>query len=432
MCIKKLFILIIALGACIHASATSAGNSDNATIYYQSGDTLIVRDTKGYLYTMLSSGNLAVAPGGAYTGDIVIPETIIVNGELHKVTTVKREAFYKRPEATNIGTITSITLPASVTLVGADAFRNNASLKTVNYDKNTRIEVRSFWGCPKLKLELLEPQYAFTGYFDFETNNKNTRINALSTYYYLTEQPNDTIAQYQWAMHKHNHNGIRFKEWVNMDNELAQASYTFSEKYIRGGVFNLIDKSNAEVMFKGRQYSGIPVLLADNSFVGTHEFPIYSRWLFGEEETNASEEFKMAMAKKYKKKVKYCYEVGKLAYTQSTEQLIITEFEITNHKAQYVLSWVKDGKEVCSYTESTKTDPESEKLGWGIWNVDDDGNYGIPQLMTVARSEDGSIELFLYHGAPESLNFSHLVQQGNTFVEVGGDQWYNWVDAPID
>lgn len=389
-----------------------------------------ITDANGYVYTMQSNGTLAVAPGGNYTGNIVIPETVSYGGNSYKVTTVRRETFYKRPEATNIGTITSITLPESVTLVGTDAFRDNPSLTSVKYGKNTRIEVRSFWGCPKLKITPLEPVFAFTGPFDVEYGTKYQMIDALSQFYVPVDKEEKEITGYQWAVHKHNHNGIRFQKWNNIDSEKAIPCYCWDTDFVRCGLFGLLDKSNAETMFKGYMHPSVHVLLADNSFVATHEFPIYSRWVSGEEEKSMPDAFKQAMAKRFGRKIKYSYEIAKLAYTSVDEQLVITEFEVKNHVAMYVLTWLRDGKEVCSYAQTTEIESEFEDSS--VWNVDDDGNYGIPALLSIARDEQGNVELFLCHDAPESMNFSHLVQKGDKFIKTGDDQWYIWIDPPVE
>lgn len=407
----------------------SSGETASATLHYQSADTTVIRDAKGYFYSVLKNGELAVAPGGAYAGDIVIPENVTYEGKSYKVTTVRREAFYKRPGASNIGTITSITLPSTVKLVGADAFRGNAMLSTLNCSKDTRIEVRSFWGCPKLKIERHRPVYAFTEPNDADEASADELAYELSTYYVPTENVDKTLASYQWAFHKYLHNGIRFTEWTNMENERAMACYSWNPDYIKAAKFNLIDKSNVETMFKGNMIPGRLVVLADNSYVATHEFPMFSRWMMGEKEKSAPEAFKQAMAKKYGRKVKYSYEVGKLLYT-TNEQLVITEFAIANKSALYVLSWLKDGKEVCSYTCNRIVESEGDVSD--VWNLGDDGNYGIPKLLIVARDEKGNIELFLYHGAEESFNFTHLVQKGDKLVQEGGEQWYNWIDVPTD
>lgn len=381
----------------------------------------ILHDANDYFYEILNDREVGVVKGGAYMGDIVIPENIICEGKTYKVTTVRREAFYKTADAHNIGNITSITLPASVTLIGADAFRNNRSLHTVNYNPKARIEVRSFWGCPKLKINKNEPKYAFTGFYDREGAAKGERIEAMSTFYLPYENADDVVASYQWAIHKYNHNGIFFRKWVNMDKQDAMACFSVETSKVRGGIFYLLSERNVETMFKGNMYPCAQVVLADNSYVATHEFLIFSRWVFGEKETPAPADFKRAMAAKYGKKVKYSYEVGKIANTN--EKLIITEFAIKNKKAHVVFSWLKNGKEVCSYALTQDVQGDEDQ---SVWNVDDDGNYGIPELLSVARDEHGNIELFLHHPAPESRNFDHLVQQGNKFVKVGGDNWYVW------
>lgn len=381
----------------------------------------ILRDPNDYFYEILNAKEVGVVKGGAYMGDVIIPENIICEGKTYKVTTVRREAFYKNAEAHNISDITSITLPPSVTLIGADAFRNNRLLKTVSYNPKARIEVRAFWGCPNLKIVKNEPKYAFTDFYDSETASKSKRTEAMSTFYLPYENPNDTVASYQWAIHKYNHNGIFFREWANMDNEDAMACFSIETSKVRGGIFYLLDDNNVETMFKDNMNPLVQVVLADNSYVATHEFLVFSRWMFGEKETPAPADFKQSIAAKYGKKVKYSYEVGRVANTN--EKLIITEFVVKNKKAQVVLSWLKNGKEVCSYTMTQEVEGDTNQ---SVWNVDDDGNYGIPELLSVARDEQGNIELFLHHPAPESRNFCHLVQKGNKFVNVGEDSWYVW------
>lgn len=381
----------------------------------------ILRDPNDYFYEILNAKEVGVVKGGAYTGDVVIPENIICGGKTYKVTTVRREAFYKNADAHNIGNITSITLPASVTLIGADAFRNNRSLRTVSCNPKARIEVRSFWGCPNLKVEKNEPKYAFTDFYDSEGCSQKQRTDAMSTFYLPYENPDDVVASYQWAIHKYNHNGIFFREWTNMNNEDAMACFSVVTSKVRGGIFYLLDGNNVETMFKGNMNPLVQVVLADNSYVATHEFLVFSRWMFGEKETPAPADFKQSIAAKYGKKVKYSYEVGRVANTN--EKLIITEFVVKNKKAQVVLSWLKNGKEVCSYTMTQEVEGDTNQ---SVWNVDDDGNYGIPELLSVARDEQGNIELFLHHPAPESRNFCHLVQKGNKFVNVGEDSWYVW------
>jgi len=412
----------IEVGGNSSLSAPTAKNE--ASVVYESRDTLIIKDKKGYYYAVLNNGNLAVAPGGNYNGDIVIPEMVYFNGQNRFVTTVRRGAFYKKEDATNIGNITSISLPESVQLIGSDAFRGNKSLTKVTYSPTARIETRSFFGCPNLKLEAIEPTFAFTqpGLCDKENINN----------IYLPLQEKDAnVEKYRWAFFKYNHNSIVYNRWNNQSEE-AMECYCSNPKYIRGALYNFQDPTCIDNMFKGylnKEYYSFTLMLADNGFVGTHDFLMYSRWVWGEDQISAPKAFRQLMETKYGRKAKYCCECAKLLYS-TNEQLIITEFEITNHEAMYVLSWIKDGKEVCSYECKQKTDPEYEDFS--VWNVDDDGSYGIPNVLNIARDEKGNIELFILHSAPESMNFSHYKQQGKKLVEVSHEQWYVWVDCPYE
>lgn len=406
--------------------SSADANAVDATFHTQKGDTIILKDNKGYFYQITSANQVGVAPGGAYSGVVVIPSAIRYEGQTYTVKTVRREAMWKKPGANNIGTIISVVLPESVTLVGADAFRDNPSLSEVHYGDNTRIEVRSFWGCPKLRLESYPIKYSYTEPFYSEDSNPNF----FTHMYYPVDSADVTVLDYQWAIFKHQHNGMTFDKWINMAKEQAMACYCWNLDAVKAGVFKLNDPKQASTMFKGNLRTDQIVLLAHNNYVATHEFLMFSRHNFGEDEVNMPQTFSQAMAKKYGRKVKYSMEVAKLLYTKPLEQLAITEFQITNHEAMVVLSWVKDGKEVCSYEIKQQTDPEYEE--YSVWNVDDDGTYGIPVVVSITRDEKGNIELFLNHPAPESTNLSRLVQQGTKFVAKEGDQWYNWVDPPTD
>lgn len=50
-----------------------------------------------------------------------------------------------------------------------------------------------------------------------------------------------------------------------------------------------------------------------------------------------------------------------------------------------------------------------------VWNVDDDGSWGIPHILTIAYDEHGNVDLFLAHLSPESISFMHLRQNGSRF-----------------
>ena len=61
-----------------------------------------------------------------YTGDVVIPATVTFNGKTFPVTEIGDHAFYQR------GSVTSITIPVSITTIGWDAFSYCTGLTRVN------------------------------------------------------------------------------------------------------------------------------------------------------------------------------------------------------------------------------------------------------------------------------------------------------------
>ena len=105
----------------------------------------------------------------------------------------------------------------------------------------------------------------------------------------------------------------------------------------------------------------------------------------------------------------------------------IFEFEPRDGEAMIVIAWVLGGKVRATYVKTTELDPE-EGGEFSVWNVDDDGSYGIPNLLCVAFDHHDNVILFLEHGAPESRNMFGLRQQGDQFQLFGEEQWYVFVD----
>ncbi|MCQ2139016.1 MAG: hypothetical protein MJZ09_01420 [Bacteroidales bacterium] len=378
-----------------------------------------IEDANGYLYSFITdqygTEELALEPGGRYDGDIVIPNLIEYDGISYSVSTIRRGAMWKKPGADNIGTITSVTLPPSVWIVGGDAFRGNHSLKKVTYDVMTRIENRAFFDCPQLKLNPQEPKFAYTDPM------KKTRDLAGMVMPY--DEPDPALEGLKWGFFKQNHNAISFERWKSMDVEDAMGCYCSNLNAVKGAVYNFRNMDLNESLFKGyMNNSGHYMILADNDYVGTHDFPAFSRWIWGENEKLMPADFIKQMQAKYGE-VASCFEAGKVTTTK--DQLAITEFVIKNGEARFVLSWVKNGKEVCSYTETTKVEGE-----YGVWNVDDEGSWGIPHILTVAYDEKGNVDLFLVHNAPETVAYMHLRQKGTKLELVQENDLYVRYDWP--
>lgn len=380
-----------------------------------------IEDEKGYLYSFTydDEGNeeLVLETGGDYDGDIIVPGSLEVDGIPVPVTTIRRGAMWKKEGAGNIGAITSVSLPPSVSLVGGDAFRGNHSLRSVSYGTMTRIENRAFFDCPQLELKPQNPVFAFT--------DPRASTASLEGAVVPCEEVNPALEGFHWAFFKQNHNSVDFERWKSQDLKNAMECFCFDLNLVKGMSYKFRNRKLNESLFKGyMKDSGHYMMLADNAFVATHDFPAFSRWIWGENEKSMPSAFAAQMGAKYGREVRRCCEVGRMTLTK--DQLAITEFKVKNGQACFALSWVKDGKEVCSYTETTEAEGD-----YSVWNVDDDGLWGIPHLLTVAYDENGEVELFLTHGAPESVTFMHLKQNGTALEAVQKKSIYVYVDAPV-
>ena len=60
-------------------------------------------------------------------GDVVIPDSVVYGGQVYKVTAIGNKSFF------NCDSMTSITIPASVTHFGSDAFKNSDGLTMTYY-----------------------------------------------------------------------------------------------------------------------------------------------------------------------------------------------------------------------------------------------------------------------------------------------------------
>lgn len=379
---------------------------------------LTFEDKKGYVYSFVYDADdteeLAVEAGGRYDGNIVIPDSFTVDDVLLYVSVIRKGAMWKKDGADNIGTITSVTLPSCVWLVGSDAFRGNHQLKKVSYGTMTRIENRAFFDCPSLKLNPTSPKLAFTDPGELSENLQ---------YVVMPSDENDAkLEHFTWAFFKERHTGIGFQRWKSQNNPDAMACWCENINFVKGAEYKFRNTSLVGDLLKGYMHrAGHVMMLADNDYVGSHDFPVFSRWLFGEKETAMPAAFADAQAAKYGQAVKTCYEVGKVSSTK--EQLAFTEFKLKDITARIALSWVKDGKEVCSYTKTTEADEEGS-----VWNVDDEGTYGIPHILTIAYDDKGNVELFLLHEAPESWNFMQFKQNGDKLELVQEYSIYCYVD----
>ena len=119
----KLSVLLLALMMSTAAIAEEVYDFDVDGIYYkilENGNEVSVT-YKTYYYS--SHTDYYVSD---YTGDVVIPATVTFNGKTFQVTEIGDHAFYQR------GSVTSVTIPSSVTAIRYDAFGYCTGLTRVN------------------------------------------------------------------------------------------------------------------------------------------------------------------------------------------------------------------------------------------------------------------------------------------------------------
>ncbi|MCD8305996.1 MAG: leucine-rich repeat domain-containing protein [Prevotella sp.] len=99
----------------------------------------------------ISGTNVSVASETTYSGNVIIPETVTDgDGNEYTVTSIEASGF------ANGASLTSVTIPSTITSIGNDAFQNCTSLATVNFnatecsDFRVIISIHPFYGCSAL------------------------------------------------------------------------------------------------------------------------------------------------------------------------------------------------------------------------------------------------------------------------------------------
>ena len=128
-------------------------------------------EVDGIYYNRLSTDELGVTSGTSkYTGDIVIPETVMYRDKVFKVTQITANAF----KSCNI---TSVSIPQSVTAIGSSAFSGCSSLSSIVIPEGVKeLGSSAFSGCTKATSVSLPNSITSIGSSAFENCSSITSI----------------------------------------------------------------------------------------------------------------------------------------------------------------------------------------------------------------------------------------------------------------
>lgn len=114
-------------------------NADGVMIYY-------VWQNDGTELAVSYGGKNVIMGKNNYAGDVVIPESVVYEGNTYPVTGIASSAFSECPA------LTSVTVPNGVTSIGNSAFYGCVRLTSITLGSSVEsVETFAFSGCNNLK-----------------------------------------------------------------------------------------------------------------------------------------------------------------------------------------------------------------------------------------------------------------------------------------
>ena len=369
-------------GSPFEKGMTLAGEYERAGAY--------VPDTQGFMYRYVSEATeLELCAGGRYAGTIHVPETVNCKGEALKVVGVAEKAFWGNKA------VTDVIWDHGTQHIGPSAFYRSG--------------MHYYWDS-----DYSLPKYVYP--------SRNSVYYVLQSEIYDWDQNTP-----RWMFFKHNYAPLTFVKDQLKDEEKqwGYSPWKADDMGMQGIYFEMrVPDQVKKEMFRGYDPQEVVGLAMEARFAGFHRFPPFSRWKWGEKEQTMSSSLVKAVETRYGRKVSQSRYIGHLR--EEDGRLGIFEMEPKDGEAMIVIAWTQGGKLKATYVKTTEIDPEYGDNS--VWNVDDEGSYGIPELLCVAFDLHDNVILWFNHPAPESMNLFGLRQQGDQLQPFGEEQWYVFVD----
>lgn len=381
--IKNLFFAGLALfaAASLYAQPQSA---PSGTLDPETG---FVTDENGYRYQYVDGLKLELCAGGRYAGTVNVPRTLVVGGKELEVAGIAAKAFWGNED------VTDVNWDRDTQYVGPSAFYRSG--------------IHYYWDSGYSLPKYVYPSRNFVYY-----------VLQSEVYEWDRNTP-------RWMFFKHNYAPLTFDEDLLKNEELkwGYSPWMADDKGMQGIYFEMqVPDQVKKDMFRGYDAQEVIGLAVEARFAAFHRFPPFSRWKWGETEQSMSATLEKQMEARYGRTLVQSRYIGHLR--EEDGRVGIFEFEPKDGEAMVVIAWTQGGKVKATYVKTNEIDPEYGS----VWNVDDDGTYGIPDLLCVAFDRHDNVILWFNHGAPESMNLFGLRQQGDQLQPFSEEQWYVYVD----
>ena len=381
--IKNLFFA----GLALFAAASLYAQPQAAPSGTLDPDNGFVTDENGYRYQYVEGLKLELCAGGRYVGTVNVPRTLVVGGKELEVAGIAAKAFWGN-EA-----VTDVNWDRDKQYVGPAAFYRSG--------------IHYYW----------DSGYSLPKYV-YPSDNSVYYVLQSEIYEWDQNTP-------RWMFFKHNYAPLTFVEDLLKDEDLkwGYSPWMADDKGMQGIYFEMqVPDQVKKDMFRGYDPQEVIGLAMEARFAAFHRFPPFSRWKWGEQEQSMSASLEKQMETRYGRTLVQSRYIGHLR--EEDGRVGIFEFEPKDGEAMVVIAWTQGGKVKATYVKTTEIDPEYGS----VWNVDDDGTYGIPALLCVAFDRHDNVILWFNHPAPESMNLFGLRQQGDQLQPFSEEQWYVFVD----